>query len=124
MRKTKTTAAEVALNKSIIIQQITQTQREAVAAVRQQVEWYEKDTRMTFKALEDKTFENAPFVYIISLWIIMKTTKVQIFGAIWLIYWNISIENTVECIIIMYLIVNTLLRKMSCRTHTGKLYQL
>ena len=34
MRKTKTTAAEVALNKSIIIQQITQTQREAVAAVK------------------------------------------------------------------------------------------
>ena len=32
--KTKTTAAEVALNKSIIIQQITQTQREAVAAVK------------------------------------------------------------------------------------------
>ena len=34
MIKTKTTAAEVALNKSIIIQQITQAQREAVAAVK------------------------------------------------------------------------------------------
>ena len=55
MRKTKTTAAEVALNKSIIIQQITETQREKqLQQLRQQVEWYEKETKMTFKTLEDR----------------------------------------------------------------------
>ena len=41
---------------------------------------------------------------------IMKRTKVQTLSTIWLKYWNIWIENTFVCNVL----VNTLVRKMSC----------